>query len=135
MDLKKGLISGFIGGIVFTIVGFVFMMVPEQSDFYAKTFPQMTTSNFAMFMTLLSTFAVGLFMGLFYPLLNSVIPGKWGIRKGLNYGIIVWLLTGLMWPIMMIGFAPVAVWITEFISGLITYSTTGAIVEFTYEKL
>jgi mannose/fructose/N-acetylgalactosamine-specific phosphotransferase system component IIC len=47
----------------------------------------------------------------------------------------VWLLAGLMWPFMMMGFAPAYMWITELISGLITYSIAGAVIAIIYKKL
>jgi hypothetical protein len=66
--------------------------------------------------------------------INSAVPGE-GTRKGVNYGIMVWLLAGLMWPIMMMGFAPVYMWITELVSGLISYSIAGAVIAIIYERL
>jgi hypothetical protein len=36
---------------------------------------------------------------------------------------------------MMIAFAPISIWITELISGLISYSIAGAVITLIYEKL
>lgn len=133
MEWKKGLISGIAAGVVLTVIGFAFMMVLGTGDWYSATFPQMMSPG-AMWAMTFSIFIVGLLMGLVYSVINSAVPGK-GVRKGVNYGIIVWLLAGLMWPFMMMGFAPVYIWLIELISGLISYSVTGAVIAIVYEKL
>lgn len=133
MKWKKGLISGIAAGVVLTVIGFAFMMVLGTGDWYSATFPQMMSPG-AMWAMTFSIFIVGLLMGLVYSVINSAVPGK-GVRKGVNYGIIVWLLAGLMWPFMMMGFAPVYIWLIELISGLISYSVTGAVIAIVYEKL
>lgn len=133
MEWKKGLILGIIAGIVFTAISFTFEIVPGRSEWYAATFPQIVSPE-GMWSLILSTLVIGLFMGLFYSVLNSAIPGN-GIRKGINYGVMVWLLAGLMWPIMMMGFASVYMWGTELIGGLISYSITGVVIAIIYKKL
>jgi uncharacterized membrane protein YagU involved in acid resistance len=133
MEWKKGLISGIIAAIVLTIIFFILMMVTNTGEWYSATFPEMMTPE-AMWTGTLSTLLVGMFMGLIYSVINSAVPGM-GMRKGLNYGFIVWLLAGSMWPIMMIAFAPANIWMLELISGLISYSITGAVIAIIYEKL
>jgi len=133
MELKKGLISGIIAAIVLTVIFFILMMVTNTGEWYRATFPEMMTAE-AMWTTTLSILFVGMFMGLIYSVINSAVPGK-GIRKGLNYGFMVWLLAGFMWPIMMIAFAPANIWVVELVSGLISYSITGAVMAIIYEKL
>jgi len=133
MEWRKGLISGIIAGIVLIVVGFVFMMVFGTDEWYSTTFPEMTTPG-AMWTMSISIVLMGVFMGLIYSVINSAVPGE-GARKGVNYGIMVWLLAGLMWPVMMISFAPVSIWITELISGLVSYSIAGAVITVIYEKL
>lgn len=133
MELKKGLISGIIGGLVLLILGFVLMSIAGTQEWYNTTFPQMMTIA-GMWAILASAILMGLFMGLVYSVINEAVPGK-GIKKGINYGIIVWLLAGVMWPIMMIGFAPAYMWIVELISGFIAYSITGAVIAVIYEKI
>jgi uncharacterized membrane protein YagU involved in acid resistance len=133
MEWKKGLISGIMAGIVFIIIFYILMMVANTGEWYESTFPLMMTQE-AMWTGTLSTLLIGVFMGLVYSVINSAVPGV-GMRKGLNYGIMVWLFSGTMWPIMMIAFAPVNVWIFELITGLVSYSIAGAVVAIIYEKL
>ena len=133
MEWKKGLITGIVAGVVLIVIGSAFMIVPGTTEWYSATFPQFTSSG-GMLAMMISTFVVGLFMGLVYSVINSAVPGT-GARKGVNYGIMVWLLAGLMWPIMMTGFAPVYMWVIELISGLINYSITGAVIAIIYKKL
>ena len=132
MNWKKGLITGVIAGIVLNVLSFLFMGLPWMSAFYAQMFPQMVSAG-GFFWMILSMFLIGLFMGLIYSIVNESIPGK-GFRKGLRYGFIVWLLAGIMWPVMMIGFAPVIVWISELLIDLILYLVTGMVVVKVYGK-
>jgi len=134
MEWKKGVISGIIAGIVMIVIGSAFMMVPGVTQWYSVTFPEMSSSLMAMSTMMVGVVIIGIFMGLVYSVINPAIPGE-GARKGLNYGIMVWLLAGLMWPFMMMGFAPAYMWITELINGLITYSIAGAVIAIIYKKL
>jgi thiamine transporter ThiT len=133
MEWKKGVISGIVAGIVMLIIGSAFMMIPGVTEWYTEKFPDMVATT-AMSIMMVGVVLIGMFMGLVYSVINSAIPGE-GARKGLNYGIMVWLLAGLMWPIMMMGFAPAYLWIVELINGLITYSIAGAVISIIYEKL
>ncbi|NAS89260.1 hypothetical protein C4E24_05920 [ANME-1 cluster archaeon AG-394-G21] len=136
MEWKKGVISGIIAGIVMLLIGLVFMMIPFTpglTQWYSVTFPEMS-SPMAMSIMMAGIVVIGIFMGLVYSVINSAIPGE-GARNGVNYGIMVWLLAGLMWPIMMMRFAPAYMWITELINGLITYSIAGAVIAIIYKKL
>ena len=136
MEWKKGVISGIIAGIVMLLIGLVFMMIPFTpglTQWYSVTVPEMS-SPMAMSIMMAGIVLSGIFMGLVYSVINSAIPGE-GARKGVNYGFMVWLLAGLMWPIMMMGFAPAYMWITELINGLITYSIAGAVIAIIYKKL
>ncbi len=134
MEWKKGLISGIITGIVMLIIGSAYMMIPGVTEWYTVTFPELMVSPMAMSIMTVGVVLGGIIMGLVYSAINSVIPGE-GARKGVNYGIMVWLLAGLAWPIMMMGFAPACLWIGELINGLITYSISGAVLAIIYGKL
>lgn len=133
MEWKKGLISGIIAGIVMLIIGSAFMMIPGVTEWYTEKFPEMMAPTAMSIMTV-GVVLGGIIMGLVYSVINSAIPGE-GARKGLNYGIMVWLLAGLTWPIMMMGFAPAYLWIAELINGLIMYSIAGALLAIIYGKL
>jgi len=133
MEWKKGLISGIIAGIVMLIIGSAFMMIPGVTEWYTEKFPEMMAPTAMSIMTV-GVVLSGIIMGLVYSVINSAIPGE-GARKGLNYGIMVWLLAGLTWPIMIMGFAPAYLWIAELINGLITYPIVGALLAIIYGKL
>lgn len=133
MEWKKGLISGIVAGIVMLIIGSAFLMIPGVTEWYTEKFPEMVAPTAMSIMTV-GVVLSGVIMGLVYSVINSAIPGE-GARKGLNYGIMVWLLAGLTWPIMMMGFAPAYLWIADLINGLITYSIAGALLTIIYEKL
>jgi len=133
MEWKKGLISGITAGIVMLIIGSAFMMIPGVTEWYTEKFPEMMAPTAMSIMTV-GVVLGGIIMGLVYSVINSAIPGE-GARKGLNYGIMVWLLAGLTLPIMMMGFAPAYLWIAELINGLITYSIAGAVLAIIYGKL
>jgi hypothetical protein len=127
MELKRGLISGIFAAIALTGMFSILMNVTKTGEFYRNYLGYNTpVAICALF--------VGMFMGLIYSVINSAIPGI-GIRKGLNYGFMVWLLAGFMWPIMIIPFAPAYIWILELISGLISYPIAGAVMAIIYEKL
>ena len=123
---NKGFGAGIIGGIVFVIVSWIFSFLPGVADWYAQWFPMMMTTNGMVSMTVAS-FIIGLLMGLVYMVINKGVPGK-GWKKGFNYGFYVWLLAGLMWPIMLMGFASVWVWFQELVFGLVTYAIVGMVV-------
>jgi len=135
VEWKKGVISGIIAGIVMLLIGSLcpFMMIPGVTQWYSLTFPEMSSPRAMSTMTA-GIILMGIFMGLVYSVINPAIPGE-GARKGLNYGIMVWLLAGLMWSIMMMGFAPAYMWISELINGLISYSIAGAVIAIIYKKL
>ena len=133
MEWKKGVISGIVAGIVMLIIGSAFMMIPGVTEWYTVTFPEMMAPTAMSIMTV-GVVLGGIIMGLVYSVINSAIPGE-GARKGLNYGIMVWLLAGLTWPIMIMGFAPAYLWIAGMINGLITYSIAGALLAIIYGKL
>ena len=80
-----------------------------------------------------ATMLTGIFMGLIYSIIGKSIPGK-GYRKGFNYGVLVWLLAGIMWPIMAIGYAPLMITIYDLITGLIMYGLAGVALAAVYNK-
>jgi uncharacterized membrane protein YagU involved in acid resistance len=133
MEYKNGIIAGIAAGIILVIISSLFMMIPGITEWYSTTMAFMSGPG-AMTAIMVSIFMMGIFMGIVYSVVNSAVPGV-GMRKGVNYGIMVWLLAGLMWPIMMMGFAPAYVWTVEIISGLINYSIAGAVLAIIYEKM
>lgn len=133
MEWKKGLLSGIGAGIVLLIVDSLAMFIPTTSAWYKTTFPQMTTGS-GIVALFISIIIMGLVMGMVYSLVRMSIPGN-GMRKGMNYGIMVWLLAGLMWPVMMMGFAPLTIGIIELVSGLVSYVIASIMLTSIYEKI
>ncbi|MFH0869185.1 MAG: hypothetical protein V1839_03085 [archaeon] len=124
---KKGWISGIVAGILLNVFNFIFgALVPGRSAWYATAFPGMSNA-LGMIVLIIAFFIPGLVMGLAYDIVHSAMPWKkW--KKGLALGIGTWLLAGTMWPIMMISYAPTALWIAEFITGFANYVIVGMVV-------
>jgi len=130
VDYKKGILSGIVAGVVLIALGFIFsMLYPAYNEWYMTVFAEMN-----MTMMWVSTMLLGIFMGIIYSIVGSTIPGT-GYKKGFNYGILVWLLAGLMWPIMAIGYAPVMITIFDLVTGLIMYGLAGVALVLVYEKV
>lgn len=129
MDLKKGILSGIVAAIVLIILGFVFgMLYPTYNEWYMTIFAEMN-----MTMMWIATLWLGIFMGIIYSVVESTVPGT-GYKKGLNYGVMVWLLSGIMWPVMAIGYAPISITGYDLISGLIMYVIAGIALAAAYNK-
>jgi hypothetical protein len=121
MDYQKGVLSGVVAGIVLVVLSFVMgMLMPANTEWYMQMFPQMNLSLMTF-----SMFLVGLFMGLVYSVVSPSVPGE-GIRKGVNFGVMVWLFAGVMWPVMAASFAPVSIWLGDLVANLILYAVAGA---------
>jgi uncharacterized membrane protein YagU involved in acid resistance len=128
MELKKGILPGVVAGVVLVVLGFVMgMLMPANTEWYMQMFPDISLS----IMTL-SMFLVGLFMGLVYSVVSPSVPGV-GVRKGVNFGIIVWLFAGVMWPVMASSFAPVSIWLGDLVANLLLYSVAGAVMVKVYK--
>jgi hypothetical protein len=128
MDYKKGITSGVVAGIVLVVLSFVSgALMPANTEWYMQMFPEMGLSSMV-----LSTFLTGLFMGLVYSVVGPSVPGE-GTRKGVNYGVMVWLFAGVMWPVMASSFAPVGIWLGDLVANLILYSVAGAVLVKVYK--
>lgn len=130
MNWKKALVSGIVAAIVLIALGFVFsMLYPAANVWYMEVF-----ANMNMTMMWVSTFLLGLFMGIVFSVVGSAVPGT-GWYKGINYGVMVWLLAGLMWPVMALGWAPINITIFDLATGLIMYAFAGAALALVYERV
>jgi hypothetical protein len=128
MDLKKGILPGIVVGIVLVLLSIVSgILMPANSEWYMQMFPEMSLLSMT-----LSIFLTGLFMGLVYSVIEASVPGE-NVRKGINFGVIVWLFSGVMWPIMASSFAPVSIWLVDLIANLILYSIAGAVLVKVYK--
>ncbi len=109
-------------------MGFVSgMLMPANNEWYMQMFPDISLTSMV-----LSMFLMGPFMGLVYSVVEQSVPGE-GLRKGINYGVMVWLFAGVMWPVMASSFAPVSIWLGDLISNLILYTIAGAVLVKVYE--
>ncbi len=123
MDYRKGVLSGIVAGVVLVALSFVSgIVMPATSEWYMEMFPEMGLSSL-----IVSMFLMGLFMGLVYAVVHPSVPGE-GFRKGVNYGVIVFLFAGVMWPVMAMSFAPLGVWLGDLVANLILYSIAGVVV-------
>jgi len=130
MDLKKGILSGIAAAVIMYIMSFVFsILYPAYNEWYMTVFADLN-----MNMMWISTIIFGIFMGIIYSVISKSIPGK-GHKKGFNYGVLVWILAGLMWPLMSIGFAPFMISIYDLITGFITYGLAGIVLVAVYNKI
>ena len=124
---KKGWISGISAGILLNVFSFIFSyLVPGKNAWYAEQFPEMM-GLLGMIVMIISYFIPGLIMGLGYEMINGSLPWK-GTKKGVIFGVGVWLLAGTMWPIMMISYAPMMLWVSEFITGFVSYAIVGLVI-------
>jgi uncharacterized membrane protein len=128
MDLKNGILPGIVVGIVLVLLSIVSgILMPANSEWYMQMFPKMSLLSMT-----LSIFLTGLFMGLVYSVIEASVPGE-NVRKGINFGVIVWLFSGVMWPVMASSFAPVSIWLVDLIANLILYSIAGAVLVKVYK--
>ncbi len=132
MNSKRSLMGGIVAGIALNVMSFAFGFLPGKNEFYRQMFPGMI-SLIGMATMIGSLLLIGIFMGLIYGVINTSLPGK-KLKKGAIYGLMVFLLAGTMWPIMMISFAPVYIWLSELIVGLVEFVIAGIIVSVIYHQ-
>ena len=124
MDFKRGIRTGLGAAVVLIVLSMVLgVLMPSNMDWYMQTFPSMSLASMIFAQAL-----IGLLMGIIYTVLSPSIPGE-GIGKGVNYGLIVYLFAGVMWPVMASSFAPLSVWLGDLIKNLLLYTVAGAVVE------
>ena len=118
------------GAVAFTVIETILGMVPGMNEWYAGIFPQLMTPAGLMSMTI-STLVTGFFMGLLFTIVQPSIPER-GVTKGAVYGIMVWMVAGLMWPVMMSSFAPAPILVLQVGSSFVAYALTGAVLGLLY---
>lgn len=132
MNWKRCLLAGILAGIVMNVISFLFGLLPGKSDFYTQMFPGLMSLG-GLIAMVASNFLIGIFMGLIYGVVEKSLSGS-KVKKGLVFGLIVFLLAGTMWPVMMMGFVSAYFWITELVAGLVTYLLGGLVVAGIYKK-
>ncbi len=132
MNWKRNLLAGILAGIVMNVISFLFGMLPGKNDFYTQMFPGMMSIGGLVAMVA-SMFLIGIFMGLIYGVVEKSLSGS-KTKKGLFFGLMVFLLAGTMWPVMMMGFVPAYFWMTELVASLVTYLLGGLVVVGIYKR-
>ncbi|MCS4541620.1 MAG: hypothetical protein HY929_04770 [Euryarchaeota archaeon] len=135
INWKKGIIAGIAAGVVFLVVGMVsgFIFSPE----YAAT-PQLwkPMTGAWWYQIIALNFLEGILYGLIFSVLYNGIPGK-GWKRGLNFGLILWLVATV--PGMSMTYLTMAVPNTIVLSwtigGLISLVIAGPVITVVYEKI
>lgn len=135
MMWKKGIIAGIVTGVVIFVIGMV-MGILLGVD-YTKT-PQLwkpMTGNWTYYMIVVDIIE-GIIYGLVFGIVMNSVPGN-GWKKGLNYGLILWLVATA--PGMMMTYFTMAVpdmivasWL---FGGLISLVIAGPLIAIIYNKL
>lgn len=141
INWKKSIIAGVVAGIVYIAVGMLVWYLPssylmplyEASARLWKPMEPMIIWQAQMWG--LQLIEVIIFAAVFSLLYNG-IPGK-GVRKGLNYGFILWIvgtLPGMMltYMTMAVPNAIVAHWL---FGGLMELLIVGSVISLVYEKV
>ena len=135
MNFKKGIIAGLIAGIVILIVGMTSGYLFGTD--YEKT-PELwkhMTGNWYYTMIAVD-FIEGILYGLVFTVVYTGIPGN-GWKKGLNYGLILWIVATI--PGMLMTYITmtvpdmiVASWL---FGGLISLVIAGPAIAIVHDKL
>ena len=134
MNWKKGTLSGIVATIVFLAVSFALEpFYPERGVWFAQEFPGLMTEQGLPFF-FLAILVLGLVMGLFYGRLQSVVPGQ-GVKKGIVYGLGFFVAGGILFPIMMLGYAPPLIAVSEIVFSIINYAIAGTAVQLVHERV
>jgi len=135
MNWKKGIIAGLVAGIVILIVGMLSGSLLAVD--YTKT-PELwkpMTGNW-WYNIIALDFLEGILYGIVFTLLYNGIPGK-GWRKGLNYGLILWVIATV--PGMLMTYLTMTVPDTIVASwtfgGLITLVIVGPVIAVVHDRL
>ena len=140
MEFFKGLISGIIAGLVLALINCI---LPSFNLLYQIMYKFIHPNHLMMIgsgdsdtvvIMFIYHFTLGFLMMIIYLIINSGIPGK-GIRKGFNYGILIWLLTGLFPLTIHLIWGTNVFIILILLSGLIGYSIVGAVIAVMFEKM
>jgi hypothetical protein len=135
MNWKKGIIAGLVAGVVILIIGNLsgFLFAVD----YTKT-PELwkpMTGNWLYNMIAID-FVEGIIYGIVFTLIYSGIPGN-GWKKGLNYGLIVWLVATV--PGMLMTYFTMAVpdmiVVSWTVGGLISLVIAGPVIAIIHDKI
>src|SRR3990170_2566365 len=136
MKILRGILGGISFGIIgeifgFLIYGVLFMKWSEQAS---QLWRPMESLHWRIGMPLADIFS-GLMVALAYAILYKGIPGT-GIKKGLIFGLILWLITRLAGELFFYVISPIPLMlvIAGWIHGLIVGAAGGMAVAAIYGK-
>lgn len=139
MRLKKGLIAGLFAGITRALLNLLkykmfksYYVIPAPFSFYNL---DEDPTQWLIQAGAIDLF-IGILFGLLYALLANALPGR-GIKKGLGYGLIIWIISE--WPsLFMVAMTKVIDWgliIPWGIAGLISSLLIGVGIVFIYDNV
>jgi hypothetical protein len=135
MNWKKGIISGIAAGVVILIVGMAsgFLFSADYSSTPQLWKPM--TGDWWYYMIALDLLE-GILYGIVFTMLYNGIPGK-GWRKGLNYGIILWVVATI--PGMLMTYltmtVPDTIVVAWTFGGLIALILAGPAIAVVHDKI
>jgi hypothetical protein len=138
MDIKKVIISGLVAGLailMILIVGMVSGIISSPNYTSTPTLWKEMTGNWWYQITAWD-FIEGILYAAVFSILFNGIPGS-GWRKGLNYGIILWLVATVpaMALIYLTMTVPDTIVVSWLISGLVSLAIAGITISIVYEKI
>ncbi len=141
MNLKKGVVAGFLAGIAMVIAdmlvwgatqGYLMPLYTASAAVWKPMEPLGTW--LAWYLSLLV--AEGILFGLVYSALYDGLPGK-NINRGLNYGVIIWLVgtvPGMAATYLMMA-VPTPIVASWLFGGLLDVLVMGAVLAVVYERM
>lgn len=142
MDIKKGVVAGLLAGIAMVIADMAvwgatqgYLMPLYQAS--AAVWKPMEPLSAWLAQMWAVTIVDGIIFGIVYSLLYNGIPGKNNLNKGLNYGVILWLVgtvpgMGMTYFSMAVPTPIIASWL---FGGLIDVLVMGAVLAVVYERM
>lgn len=118
MTIKPWIWKSIIAGLCGTTVHFLFMyfksrigLLPEFQPYqsFQAALSQWVGTNVPAFVPRALSYANGMtILGFLYARINRLLPGRTGVTKGLAFGLIGWVLMGLIF-FPLIGLGPFAI--------------------------
>ncbi len=140
MEIRKGLISGVVAGIVLFFIGWIVdgltmdvFFMPYYEEGSALWSPLGASVAFQGVVTAL---AIGILMGVVYSVFYRAIPGG-GIMKGFTFGLIFYLITDVPSYFNIRLFIPIPdeIILYWFLRDLIEFLVTGVVLAVVYENV
>ncbi len=142
MDIKKGVAAGFLGGIAMVIAdmavwgaaqGYLMPLYQASAAVWKPMEPLSAWLAWYLFLLV----ADGILFGIVYSVLYNGIPGKNNLNRGLNYGVILWLVgivPGMAVTYLMMA-VPTPIIVSWLFGGLIDVLVMGAVLAVVYERV